>query len=356
MKDDIVILNYSQDAIKDLTSIERNILNTHPYSSHVIRNIINILADSVKFILPNCADFIDSEKFTQTHLDLARLPYPVVAFEIPWIKETPLEQYQDFPVSLSTKRIALCMEYNEENKHTCPVPNIDRLLTDHPEGGVLVFSIYYSDDEKLWIASAGGSFVPFNNKVRKVKGYESAVLPATRIAHEQLMKAGKITSKNPMQFSAEPFIALPEFAAQLQSSLGSREKLFSDIMLNTRDEVFAYIGACSLLNCANVIIENAASRPTASSKLPPSARKKLKTQPKPKFDYKILQITEERTYSIKSAGITGTESTPRRTHLRRGHLRRLSEKTVWVRPSVINPGSTSGFLAKDYAVRTKNSD
>jgi hypothetical protein len=356
MKDDIVVLNYTQEAIRDLTTIERNILATHPYTSHVIRNLIKLLSDSTKFILPNCADFVDSENFTQTHLDLARLPYPVVAFETPWVKETPLEQYRDFPVSLSTKRIALCIEYTEEHKHLCPVPNLGRLLRDHPEGGALVFSIYYSDDEKLWIASTGGSFVPFNNKVQKAKGQESAALPSTRIAYEQLMMAGKITSKNPMHFFAEPFVALPEFAAQMQSVLGSREKLFSDIILNTRDEVFAYIGACSLLNCANVIIEKAYSRSVSNSKLPPSARKKLKPQPKPKFEYKILQITEERTSSTKSTGVTGSESSPRRTHLRRGHLRRLSEKTVWVRPSVINPGSTSGFLAKDYSVRTKNND
>lgn len=356
MKGDIVVLNYAQEAIKDLTNIERSTLHTHPYTSHVIRNLIKLLSDSTKFILPNCADFIDTEKFTQTHLDLARLPYPVVAFEIPWVKDTPLEQYEEFPVSISTKRIALCVEYNDENKDLCPVPNVERLLSDYPEGGVLVFSIYYSDDENLWIASAGGSFVPFNNKVQKVKGQESSALPATRIAHEQLMKAGKITAKSPMQFFAEPFIALPEFASQLQASLGSRDKLFSDIMLNTRDEVFAYIGACSLLNCANVLIEKAISSPAVSSKLPPSARKKLKPQPKPKFEYKILQIKEERFSSTKSTDGTGSESSPRRTHLRRGHLRRLADKMVWVRPSVINPGSASGVIAKDYAVRTKNID
>lgn len=356
MKDDVVILNYTQDAIKDLTGIERNILTTHPYSSHVLRNIITLLSESTKFILPNCADFVDSENFTQTHLDLARLPYPVVAFEIPWVKETPLEQYRDFPVSLSTKRIALCIEYSVEYKHLCPVHNIDRLLNDHPEGGVLVFSIYYSDDEQLWIASTGGSFIPFNNKVQNVKDNNSTILPATRIAHEQLMMAGKIKSKNPRQFFAEPFIALPEFAAQMQSALGSREKLFSDIMLNTRDEVFAYIGACSLLNCANVIIENANVPSAVTNKLPPSARKKLKPQPKPKFEYKILQISEERIISTKGAGVGGNETSLRRTHLRRGHLRRLSDKIVWVRPSVINPGSTAGFLAKDYSIRKKNND
>lgn len=136
--------------------------------------------------------------------------------------------------------------------------------------------------------------------------------------------------------------------------MGGRDKLFADIILNTRDEVFAYIGACSLLNCANVIIEPATvSLQQPSNKLPPSARKKIKPVPKPKFEYKVLQISDERTGHTKSgsgtlAALTGVT---RRTHLRRGHIRRLKERMIWVRPAVINPGSTAGVIAKDYQLK-----
>lgn len=88
----------------------------------------------------------------------------------------------------------------------------------------------------------------------------------------------------------------------------------------------------------------------------PFSAEEIEAPAKPKFEYKILQISEERIISTKGAGVGGNETSLRRTHLRRGHLRRLSDKIVWVRPSVINPGSTAGFLAKDYSIRKKNND
>jgi hypothetical protein len=37
-------------------------------------------------------------------------------------------------------------------------------------------------------------------------------------------------------------------------------------------------------------------------------------------------------------------------HLRRGHLRRLQSKVIWVRPTMVGASSESGFVAKDYAL------
>lgn len=355
MNGNIELLNYSQEAINHLNKTERNISRIYPLSAYVIRKVVKLLTESTKFILPNCADFIDAESFSQTNLDLARLPYPVVTFEIPWIKNTPLKKYKDFPNTLSTKRIALCIDYSNEHKHLCPVPNLDKLLESFPQGGVLVLSIYFNDEDKSWILCQGGAFVPYDNHLEKLTDAKLKSLPASVLATEQLKAAGQLPEKNLTQFIVEPFIALPEFASQMQSVMGGRDKLFADIILNTRDEVFAYIGACSLLNCANVIVEPVnATTPDTLRKLPPSARKKLKPVPKPKFEYKVLQISDERTSHTKSyTGATDAAGgTPRRTHLRRGHIRRLKERVIWVRPAVINPGSSVGVIDKDYQLKT----
>lgn len=354
MSGNIELLNYSQEAIKKINETEQSISRQCPLSAYVLRKISVLLDESTKFILPNCADFIDVESFSQTHLDLARLPYPVVTFEIPWVKDKPLQKYKDFPNTLSTKRIALCVDYTHEHKHLCPVPNLTPLLDSFPEGGVLVFSIYYNDQDKSWIMCQGGSFVPYDNQLEKLNKGTIESLPASRLATEQLRAAGQLPEKNLSQFMTEPFIALPEFAHEMERAMGSRDKLFADIILNTRDEVFAYIGACSLLNCANVIIEPATvSTQQQSKKLPPSARKKIKPAPKPKFEYKVLQISDEKTVHAKSSTETPSTLTgvTRRTHLRRGHIRRLKERMIWVRPAVINPGSPKGVIAKDYQLK-----
>lgn len=45
----------------------------------------------------------------------------------------------------------------------------------------------------------------------------------------------------------------------------------------------------------------------------------------------------------------GMHGSPR-THLRRGHLRRLPhrEERIWINETIVNPGN--GFAAKDYAL------
>lgn len=195
MSGNIELLNYSHEAIKSLNETERNLSYQFPLTSHVLRKITSLISESTKFILPNCANFIDVENFSQTHLDLARLPYPVVTFEIPWVKDKPLQKYKDFPNTLSTKRIALCIDYTQEHKHLCPVPNLDPLLNSFPEGGVLVFAIYYNDQDKSWIMCQGGSFVPYDNQLEKLNNGVLKSLPASVLATEQLRAAGQLPEK-----------------------------------------------------------------------------------------------------------------------------------------------------------------
>ena len=50
-----------------------------------------------------------------------------------------------------------------------------------------------------------------------------------------------------------------------------------------------------------------------------------------------------------AAGLPLTHTSPR-MHLRRGHLRQLERKVVWVRPAMINAESTRGVVHKYYGV------
>lgn len=43
--------------------------------------VVKQLHNSVKFLLPNRAELIDMSELRQAHVDMARLPYPVVALE-----------------------------------------------------------------------------------------------------------------------------------------------------------------------------------------------------------------------------------------------------------------------------------
>jgi len=71
----------------------------------------------------------------------------------------------------------------------------------------------------------------------------------------------------------------------------------------------------------------------------------------PFFSYKVLQLLEERR-EVGKTGAGGSSVSPR-MHLRRGHLRRLESKVVWVRPAMVNAGVNTGAVLKDYAVQPK---
>lgn len=75
MKDTITPLNYTKEAIKDLSVMEKGLRSNAPLTSYIMRQVIDMLDSSVKFILPNCCDIIEPEEYRQTHFDLARLPY-----------------------------------------------------------------------------------------------------------------------------------------------------------------------------------------------------------------------------------------------------------------------------------------
>lgn len=101
-----------------------------------------MLRESVKFLLPNCCDLIDPDELRQAHLDLLRLPYPLVAFEAPWEKgEDGLRQVGEFPQTPATKRIALCWEASPKYE---VVPGLNEILSHFPQGGVFVVPIYWA--------------------------------------------------------------------------------------------------------------------------------------------------------------------------------------------------------------------
>ena len=66
----------------------------------------------------------------------------------------------------------------------------------------------------------------------------------------------------------------------------------------------------------------------------------------PFFTYKVLTLKPSKRSS--GEGLGGTHASPR-VHLRRGHIRRLPDKRIWVNGCVVGDKS-KGMVVKDYAV------
>lgn len=337
--DQVQVLNYCAHAIEDLRELEAAIRGTAPESARVLRRLIDMLGHSVKFILPNGCNLIDQDELRQAHLDLTRLPFPCVAFEAPWEKDGGIEQLGEFEQTPATKRIALCWEARPEYEL---LPGLNRILEAFPGGGAFILPIYWGPEHQLWTVGLGGTFLPYENAIQDSSIEEA--LPASRIAHAATVEAG-LAKPKAKHFRAEPFYALPEFYEKTLAAYGgNREKAFAQIMLDSRDETMMLVQVCSVINCANVT--------TADVSASTALNKKRQAKGKqPFFSYKVLQLSDERREAGKS-GAGGNHASPR-MHLRRGHLRRLESKVVWVRPAMVNAGSNTGVVLKDYAVRPK---
>lgn len=96
----------------------------------------------------------------------------------------------------------------------------------------------------------------------------------------------------------------------------------------------------SALQCSNVV--------TIDQLAPVKLNKaRIKKGKQPFFNYKVLTI-DTKTDAEKQKGGHSTGNT-KRVHLRRGHIRRLADKTVWVNPCVVGDKS-KGMVTKDYRV------
>lgn len=339
-QDQVHTLNYCAHAIEDMRELAMILSRQAPNSARVLNRLILMLQSSVKFILPNCCNLVETDELRQAHLDLLRLPFPCVAFEAPWdMVEAGPAYMGEFKQTLATKRIALCWDSREFE----PMPGLNRYFDLFEDGGVFVLPIYWGPEHKTWTVALGGVFIPYKN-VLTMRNFETA-LPATRIAITAKFGAGHAHAKS-MQFKAEPFPVLPEFFEQAIATYGSRDKANARIMIDAHDETMVLIQACSVINCANVATTDISASTVLNKKRQASGKQ-------PFFSYKVLQLSDV----CKGAGRAGPGShhASARMHLRRGHLRHLEHKVVWVRPSIVNADSTRGVVQKDYGLVSERS-
>lgn len=96
---------------------------------------------------------------------------------------------------------------------------------------------------------------------------------------------------------------------------------------------------CCALSCSNVDFKDTVQPPQQLNRA--RAKKGLTEF----FSYHVLTVGGG---SHGSSGGGGTHASPR-VHLRRGHIRRLPDKRVWVNACVVGDKSR-GMVVKDYAV------
>lgn len=324
-------LNYSSKAIDEL------LLNTKLHDSPIVSQnfarVASLLEQAVKFQLPDNGDLFEGG--FRALPAIFRLPYPIIAAEFQIVRNATLEHQplsmRGESVMASSKRIALAIEINKHNfeefSWMLPKEKYNLLTVD---GAIAIIPIFYLDEQEQWTIPPLGVVIPS----RKIDPKPELENQTKRIYGSTLPKGMK-----QVPLEKHPIVLMPEYVRELQYAEGN-DYVMAVMAQDTHDESRAILGLLEILSCKNVATETV--QPSKA------LNKKRKVKGKlPFFEYKVLMLPND---SVSNTNLGGTHASPR-IHLRRGHIRRLPEKNVWVNATIVG-NSKSGVILKDYSVHS----
>ena len=278
--------NYSGEAIVALSGLDLGPEDAR--TKQYVNAIIAVLRSSHKFTVPNDGAIFDLA-VTQEMIESVRLPFASIVVEY---DSSPREALSDGDV-YSPKRIAMAHE-----------------VVRYGTAGILVMSCSFFPEDgpppNGWVPHPCGLFFP-TEKTGLFELHGAEVIPMGEAADRIISKIGR------------------KAAAELA---------FRDYISETR----AIFQLCAALACTNVSTEVVRPNREARESRPAS----------PLFDYHVLMI-QPGAERHPSEDRGGSHASPR-THLRRGHIRRLSTgPRIWVNSCVVSPGAI-GTVNKDYAI------
>lgn len=328
-------LNYCTLAIESLTERAKSFQPRWPLAAANIRHVIALLQDAVKFYVPdNGRLFDDGLRALPT---VFRLPYPVIAAEFRVTKEAP-QNHQPMShsaegVALSSKRIALAVEINEQNAHRFEwLVQSSKTYLMGEDGAIAIIPVYFNDEEGGWQLPPFGSLTP----CRKVGSNPSAVSLSKSIFGGEIPKGMSL-----LPLECHLTLLLPEDCAYIHSKKGVNH-MYAMMAQDTNDEFIAVMELIEILSCRNVSINSVA--PAAALNKKRSSKGRV-----PFFEYKVLMLDPTQESASGTGVAKGTHASPR-VHLRRGHIRRLPDRNIWVNATVVG-NKQMGMVSKDYAVK-----
>ncbi len=299
-------LNFTNHALTDFAKIREALSEVDRAG---LDNLGGLLRRAQVFALPDGAELMDRSK-PRPEVPTATFspPFPIVALEY----NAAEKMWDDeFSATRCPKRIALAWE---------------------AEGGTAIASISFFEELGIWMPVCAAAII--SPEAQYVSG------PVDNVA-KAMIGSGRISAKTAEQprLSIDGWIpVLPEVGAQMAAKFGpsgARDSIASDLM----DEINAYLDLTLALACNNVetrLVE----QPTKLNK------SRIRKGHLPLKDFHVLHLRA----SAEGEGFWGSGS-GKRSHLRRGHIRRLKEDRVtWVNSCMVR-GSRAGMVDKVYDVR-----
>lgn len=325
-------LNYCTQAIEGLIEGCKVYRETAPITYINHHHIINLLRDAVKFNLPDNGKLFDSGLAALPVV--FRLPFPVTACEFRITQEAPVVQQPLYDEGLhqSSKRISLAVEITEKNldDYRWLMPPSQKNLVGS-DGSILIIPVYYIDSTEKW------QFPPFGGLIAA----SHVTVSPDEIAKAKHVYGGAIPKgMTSLPIVLKPIRLMPEICDSVEIN-GGMNHVLATVTQDTHDEMIAILELIEILSCKNVS--------TVTMESPKKLNEKRVSNKKtPFFEYKLLVLDTFEDQGLKNTG-TNSHMSPR-VHLRRGHIRRLPTKNVWINAAVVG-SKQAGSILKDYAVK-----
>lgn len=328
-------LNFCTQAIESLMEDVHLYREKAPLTFSIHQHITSLLRKAVKFYLPDNGRLFNSGLRA---LPLVfRLPYPVTVAEFKITKDAPAEEQPLHSNGLhqSSKRIALAIEITQSNidNYRWLIPQSKESLIGD-DGVIAIIPVYYTDETKEW------QFPPFAGLIASTQ----VIVSPEAIARTENLFDGEI----PKSFTRLPIVLhpidlMPEICSSLRARRGN-DFAYASAMQDTQDELMAVLELIEILSCKNVTTKDVAPPIKLNAK-------RVSNKKTPFFEYKLLIL--DSVEESPATQLTGGGHASPRVHLRRGHIRRLTDKNIWVNSAVVG-SKQAGVILKDYAVSSKN--
>ena len=340
-------LNYSaqsESALRKLALL--TMANGNPDEAAIMLWMADKIMDAVHFIMPEDGYVFDDE-FKGIQGSEAHLPFPLITIEYQATKD-PGVSADGKPLYKATRRVLLAMEISADamlnlaqkflhKGATLPTEHANRLLSEFPDGAILVTGIFYLDYKiPLWSPPYAAWLLP-------IKGWDkcdvaNAIAPL-RKGDERLSAKTGVTGR--------PFPLFWRAWIEMHDRLG-REMTDRYVANDIGVESFVVLELIEALSCSNVKIG------TIQSVKPNINARRIRDGKLPLYETKILTVNvSPKSYKEARGSLEGDRASPGE-HLRRGHIQtyhtRQGPVNLWKQSITVAAGSPRA-IKKSYKVK-----
>lgn len=298
-----------------------------PVIGKIIERLVPEMLKAPKFILPEGGRPIADESSVSRMFEHMKIPFPCVVLEYESGGVAPGD------MTPSSKRIAVVWDIS---KH---VPTQLQNLWDGPEQiskiapshSLLVQSICYYDDVKMWLPILGMVEIELDCPIETQKPINNPDQDYVENLNVSRMDPDFMNTKT-TAYPTQIYLHTDDIVCKM-----GLQKALSLTLADSSDEVNCALNFAALTACGNVS-SDVISAPAALNK------KRLKSGKVEFFDARVLVVGDG---GYKASGglnrSHGTGHASPRAHLRRGHIRVLPTGNIWVNAAMVNAGQSAAI-------------